>query len=1041
MREYSLDSEKQIELLKAENKRLKRMMSQAYRNEFAYPSFNKDGLGAQGEFIPLQITSILISDLSFEEKVNEVLKVLGAITDVSRIYVFENFDNNTRFKNTFEWCNEGVESQIEKLQDTAYDVCPSWKELLIKDGMIKASDIQTQLPEENREPLAQQDIISILVFPLWVNGKFYGFMGFDECSFQRDWMYFEVQLLKVATRIMSSAFEGWLSEKRSIKNSGLQKLLFEVTKIFTSSGGFANQVSQTLKMLGEYFNVCRVYVFENSEDEEYCSNTLEWCCEGIEKIKEKYIGLSYTKDLPGWKELLTENGFLSTGLLTEQGSEVRSSLNSEGKACSLIAFPIVAGGKFLGFIGFDDCGQTKVWDDSHRHALATISGILAGVIEQQNANKLRRDNHAQILRMNNQLIEKERFLQSLLSAAPVGIMLIKKGVIEYVNDWVLSNSGYSNKELLGHQVSEFYFDDRENKDHIKNFYGVIARDTYAVTEVVMKVKGALKRIYQVVGTKASMFEEEDCYLLIGQDVTHLKKTERNLLESEERYRKILETSVDGIFILKSPQETKFVNSAGITMFGYNVEEFERLELIEVFPNEERLLGFYHSFKAIDKEGYYKGETQIRHRNGDILNLEVYGTSILLNGTRHYYYSLHDITKRMNNERALKQSEKKFRALTENSADHILRIDMKGDLLFCNPAFSRMYGVDGDKMQGRSLAEIAGLPAEFTGEFHVHAEKCGISGKIERRELTIHHKGNELVFDWTITPETNEEGQIVSVLAVGRNFTNRKKEEQELRDAKEKAESADRLKSSFLANMSHEIRTPLNAIVGFSNLLKDNDISVVEKREYVDIINKSSDDLMELINDIIDIAKIESGQMKVSSQSIDVHSLLVQLRGVFEKRVMLEHQDRVKLYLRVPEIPKELTIHADRNRLIQIFNNLLGNALKFTSKGFIEFGYCLEDDRIRFFVRDSGIGIAQENRKIIFDPFRQEEESISKNYGGTGLGLSICKRVIEALGGTLHLISEKGKGSEFYFFLPLTNSEGQVNLGHDVVINSNKDQRV
>lgn len=173
MREYSLDSEKQIALLKAENDRLKRMMSQAYRNVFTYQSFNqKEGLDEQAVFLPLQITGVLISDLSFEEKVNEVLKVLGAFTDVSRIYVFENFDNNTRFKNTFEWCNEGVEPQIEKLQDTAYAVCPSWKELLIKDGMIKASDIQTQLPKENRKPLAQQDIVSILVFPFGLTGNF-----------------------------------------------------------------------------------------------------------------------------------------------------------------------------------------------------------------------------------------------------------------------------------------------------------------------------------------------------------------------------------------------------------------------------------------------------------------------------------------------------------------------------------------------------------------------------------------------------------------------------------------------------------------------------------------------------------------------------------------------------------------------------------------------------------------------------------------------------------------------------------------------------
>jgi CheY-like chemotaxis protein len=223
-------------------------------------------------------------------------------------------------------------------------------------------------------------------------------------------------------------------------------------------------------------------------------------------------------------------------------------------------------------------------------------------------------------------------------------------------------------------------------------------------------------------------------------------------------------------------------------------------------------------------------------------------------------------------------------------------------------------------------------------------------------------------------------------------------------------------------MSHEIRTPLNAIVGFANLLKEDLIDNEEKEEYINIINKSSDNLMMLINDIIDLARIESGQLNLFSGDVDVNSMLNSLYITFKQRARTEKGESVLVVLSIPDKLRTINIWADENRLIQIFNNLLGNALKFTDKGFVDFGYTVDGDVVRFYVRDSGFGIVHEKHKLIFDQFRQADEAISKKFGGTGLGLTICKRLVNAMGGNIGLVSKPGEGAEFFFTLPLVLAE-------------------
>lgn len=245
---------------------------------------------------------------------------------------------------------------------------------------------------------------------------------------------------------------------------------------------------------------------------------------------------------------------------------------------------------------------------------------------------------------------------------------------------------------------------------------------------------------------------------------------------------------------------------------------------------------------------------------------------------------------------------------------------------------------------------------------------------------------------------------------------------ELIGAKSKAEESDRLKSAFLANMSHEIRTPMNAILGFSSFLLKPDLPREKVVRFVEIINTSSLQLMSIISDIIDISKIESGQLSINAQSVNIKNLLDQIYVSYSKGSKLQQVD-LNFSINCPE--DTVQIITDGNKIRQVICNLLDNAIKFTKKGKIEFGYTVlprhETSILQFFVKDTGMGIAPENKAVIFERFRQVESDDKQIYGGNGLGLSISKALVEKLGGNISVDSIIGKGSTFYFTIPFNKS--------------------
>ncbi len=456
---------------------------------------------------------------------------------------------------------------------------------------------------------------------------------------------------------------------------------------------------------------------------------------------------------------------------------------------------------------------------------------------------------------------------------------------------------------------------------------------------------------------------------------------------------------------------------------------------EVFGQEESRINDESDRDALDQKRVSESMYSSKQRFFKTVKFPVLDNEGRLKGMGGFQEDITNLTASL---QSLHREREYLEALLENMPFYIAFIDQHHRYIRIN---SRMAGLlhllDPEEVIGQSTGTF--FSKRVARKMLDEDRQVMDSGKpIVNRIIYFEDEGVDgFWMEVNKIPIKDERGVITMIVAIYRDVSDMIRIETELKNARDRARESDRLKTSFLANMSHEIRTPMNGILGFANLLRDPDLDVEKRDMYLKHIEHSSMQLMNIIDDIIDIAKIESGQLKISNRPIRINAILEELYSSYFHRIRGDAPGQKKVSFRLEKgmNTPNFTIVCDDFRLGQVFHNLIGNAIKFTTEGEIVFGYRIKNNRyIEFYVSDTGIGIPASEQEMIFERFGQVNNQKFFKSKGTGLGLPISKNLVNLMGGEMWVESVENEGSTFYFTLPLVLEEEAIEDNHVMISN-------
>ncbi len=505
--------------------------------------------------------------------------------------------------------------------------------------------------------------------------------------------------------------------------------------------------------------------------------------------------------------------------------------------------------------------------------------------------------------------------------------------------------------------------------------------------------------------------------------TKLKPIDHN----NDVFRILFENSPDAIVIEDEKGVVQKVNQAACELLGIDKNKPGNLNFVHLLPEgEAEVLSERKKLWFSEKINYH--QDFFYSVTGNNIPIEIQGRIVHLSRKPSLLLIIRKTTNSKEEDEqksireALIESQDKFRNIFESSPDAIALTTLEGIIIDSNRAALELFKFAGDGSYNK-LSCFRLVIKKDHNRAHNFLKKVIKSGHVKNKTFTlVKNDGSAFIAEISASLLRDKDMEPYNLIIIVKDITERLLYERQLEEAKEKAIESDKLKSAFLANMSHEIRTPMNAIIGFSKLLSFQKANESDNREYIEIIKNTGNGLLNLIDDIIDFAKIEAGEVRIKQTGCHVHKVMNELHIFFEKERVRNEKTGIELILNISDPSNDLFILTDHNRFRQIFSNLLSNAIKFTKKGRVEFGYNIEDNFINFYVQDTGLGIPKDKHQVIFDRFRQVDFNYNKNKGGTGLGLAITKNLVKLLGGQIKVESKKDEGSLFTFSLPFIKAD-------------------
>jgi len=658
-----------------------------------------------------------------------------------------------------------------------------------------------------------------------------------------------------------------------------------------------------------------------------------------------------------------------------------------------------------------------------------VTGIVEAVMDISN-----------LIKAESALRESERKFEELFNDIPDAVLITDigehSGKIIDVNPAAEAQTGYTRQELLQMNVLYDISEDiNRNELACDRELKLLDNQKVELTERKRKKDGSC--IWTEVVVQKIVIGGKSLALSVSRDINERMEIQENLKKSESRIRTILNAFPDLLFVFdKDGYFVEYHNTANEKLI-LDPSQFLNKKVVDVMPKYLADLTMQKIESTFATGNMQLYEYSLDYPEGK----QFFDVRMVVASENTVLTTVRNITETRRAEEDKKQNEEKYKTLFLNTPLGVFNFDENSVILNCNEKFEKIIGVGRNMLNGFNILQ----------QTNDEAMKQAVSNSI-KNGIGYYEASYKAVTSGKITPVKaffksvyDEKGNFVDGIGIVEDVTEQKKYEASLLDALKRAEQSDKLKSSFMATMSHELRTPLNTVIGFSDIIDDT-MPIDQVMEFTSVISKSGRHLLSIIEDIIDISLIDSGESKMMVERFLLRDLIDGLEILTNQEKSNMGKDYLDFNISLPDSLIGIKLTGDFRKIKKVFAHLLKNALKFTRKGSVEFGISEKDlltnqRDIVFYVKDSGIGIPIDKQDIIFEIFRQADDSSTREFEGTGLGLSISKKLIDMMGGKIWLESEPNKGSVFFVQLPVLASAadtiGIIHKNNTPLINTTK----